>query len=246
MLHYCNLHTCLNTLSKTSPLSMSRSDAQMANTLCSIYTAGQWSRARYLHYLQRTDGQVIAVTQPTDHLQCWGGIKSNPGACRCWQKQISRNEPAVYSSQLYSEMLSLQLHLQSNSHASFVPTEPSLSSRKHKIYWLDLSFSTRKRTDICNTYVVTSSLATSFVCVEITIHNAAHTGGDSDQETASKLGGISLKLCLAVEKSSSNLLSHLTLKTLNISKGFKVLLLLCTQHANQICRHFYWQAEKEP
>lgn len=164
MLHYCNLYTCLNTPYKTSPLSVNRSDAQMANTLCSTYTARQWSRAHYLHYLQRTDGQVVAVTQPTEHLQCWGGVKSSPDACRCWQKQISRNEMAVYSSQLYSEMLARQPCLQSNSRASFVPTEPSPTSRKHKMYWLDLSFSTRKRMDICSTYIVTPpSLAMSFV-----------------------------------------------------------------------------------
>lgn len=65
-----NLYTCLNTLSKTSPLSVSRSGAQMANTVCVSYKAKQWSTAHYLHYLQMTDGQIVAVTQATEHLQC--------------------------------------------------------------------------------------------------------------------------------------------------------------------------------
>lgn len=127
------LYTCHNPLSQTCPLSESLSDAQMADTLCSICTVGQWSRAHYLHYLQRTDGQVATVTQPTEHLQCWGGAKSSPNACRCWQKQISKTKTAVYSSQLYSEMLSLQPCLQSNSHASFVPIEPLPASRTEDV-----------------------------------------------------------------------------------------------------------------
>lgn len=87
------------------------------------------------------------------------------------------------------------------------------ASWKHKMYWLYwcmVFFLTRKKTDICGIHTVTSSLSMSSLFK--TPHILKHTlGGDSDWETASKLGEISFKLCLAVEMSSSNLFSHMNL-----------------------------------
>lgn len=118
------------------PVCLSHSNAQMANTLCSIYTAGQWSRAHYLHYLQRQMDKLLQWPS----LQCICNVEEelSPALMLAGAgKSKFQSMKWLFTAASFILKCYQYNHTWGVIHMPVLLPEPSSARGKHKMYWLE-------------------------------------------------------------------------------------------------------------